>query len=230
MILSCLCITRVPTVDFCIEKPSIKACARRPPPPTCMCATEKTELAEPITERKPLTRMASSFSTCAMILSFAAIAAAHPSVPADSAMQPWDQEVKYYGTETNAAQILKVVKAFDQHYFEHGVEPSRSLFDGPHYHDTWAKLRMVGLAEVFHFCFATRCWQLCRFVVSSNIALTSPLMCSVFSVGSSPLVRDAKAGHIVQQQGQVLVHLRPYPCRNDPESWHVPQLEVSPHP
>lgn len=65
-------------------------------------------------------------------------------------MKNWDREVQYYGPEQNAYQILKVMKAFAQHYIDHGVEPPRKLFQDLHYHDAWLRLRDVSAEYIWH--------------------------------------------------------------------------------
>lgn len=87
--------------------------------------------------------MASNFSRCFLVLSLAAIVAAQISVPVESAMNHWEQEVKYYGPESNAFQILKVFKAFAQYYDDYGFEPPRTQFDSLHYHEAWNRMRIV---------------------------------------------------------------------------------------
>lgn len=90
--------------------------------------------------------MASLISRVVLLLSLATLTLAQLSVPVPLAMQRWEQEVKYYGPEQNAFHILKVLSAFAQYYTDNGVEPPRALFNGPHYHDAWDRLRMVRFA------------------------------------------------------------------------------------
>lgn len=101
-------------------------------------------------EKMRTSRLASTFAKCAFVLYFATIASAQLAVSTQSALKHWEREVKYYGPEKNANQILKVMTAFAQHYVERGYEPPRSKFNSLHYHNAWNTLRNVGIESIFH--------------------------------------------------------------------------------
>lgn len=69
------------------------------------------------------------------------VVAAQMSVPADMAMQHWSLEVKYHGLEQEDQKVLLMMKAFAQHFIDHGTEPPREKFPDLEYHQAWSRLR-----------------------------------------------------------------------------------------